>query len=55
MRKGRGCSSSRLGLLITDSCLTQGVPEETPLFLAVKVSLRVALEDITKKKLSFSF
>ena len=36
----RGRSSSRFGVQISDFCLTQGVPGKTPIFLAVKGSLR---------------
>ena len=37
------------GCEITDFGLTYGVQDGTPLFLAVKVSRRVALKDVIKK------
>ena len=44
--KGVGCSSSRLGVKISDFGLTSGVLGKTPSYLAVKDSFRVAREKI---------
>ena len=53
--KNDGDALCLLGLQITDFGLTQGVQVETPIFLAVIVSFRVASEEIEKKKPSFYF
>ena len=44
--QGQGCLSSRLGVQITNFALTLGVQAETPIFVAFKISFRVACKEI---------